>query len=291
MGALFEVHLAGEGYAHLVGQTVWLRWTDDPLANARFWGVTQGVIFDKNAHADAAKGVVLPERVNNLPLVNPFESLAASLPADEVIVRLHEPVQVEAAGAPAEGGGPEDGRTGAGAGAPPAVLYTPREPVQTTGRYYGLVQFLGPDSPQAAEGDRFRVAHYNRESGAFDGPQEVLRLPPLVPDVNGHRRASSLNIERSPANAEGWYVYGAPDGEGTFVVQSLAPRGLLRLRPGQTVVGRRRARPTSSPRPGRRTARRGRSPQTCCSRRGAIRRRGWRRGGRVTPPWWCTCGG
>jgi predicted Abi (CAAX) family protease len=238
MGALFEVHLAGEGYAHLVGQTVWLRWTDDPLANARFWGVTQGVIFDKNAHADAAKGVVLPERVNNLPLVNPFESLAASLPADEVIVRLHEPVQVEAAGAPAEGGGPEDGRSGAGAGAPPAVLYTPREPVQTTGRYYGLVQFLGPDSPQASEGDRFRVAHYNRESGAFDGPQEVLRLPPLVPDVNGHRRASSLNIERSPANAEGWYVYGAPDGEGTFVVQSLAPRGLLRLRPQQTVVGR-----------------------------------------------------
>ena len=60
MGALFEVHLAGEGYDHLVGQTVWLRWTDDPLANTRFWGVTQGVIFDKDAHADAAKGVVLP---------------------------------------------------------------------------------------------------------------------------------------------------------------------------------------------------------------------------------------
>ena len=42
MGALFEVHLAGEGYAHLVGQTVRLRWSDDALANTRFWGVTQG---------------------------------------------------------------------------------------------------------------------------------------------------------------------------------------------------------------------------------------------------------
>jgi predicted Abi (CAAX) family protease len=235
MGALFEVHLAGEGYEHLVGQTVWLRWTDDPLANARFWGVTKGVIFDKAAHTDAAKGVVLPQRVNNLPLVNPFESLAASLPADEVIVRLHEPVQV-VAGAP--GGTPGGTPGGADGGAPPTVLYTPREPVQTTGRYYGLVQFQGPDPSQESGGDRFRVAHFNRESGAFDGPQEVLRLPPLVPDANGHRRASSLHIERSPANGEGWYVYGAPDREGTFVVQSLAPRGLLRLRPGQIVVGR-----------------------------------------------------
>jgi predicted Abi (CAAX) family protease len=127
------------------------------------------------------------------------------------------------------------------------VLYTPREPVQTTGRYYGLVQFLGPDGAPSGDGavagaaggsDRFRVTHFNRESGLFDGPQDVLRLPPLVPDANGHRRASSVGIERSPANAEGWYVYGAQDGEGTFVVQSLAPRGLLRLRPGQTVVGR-----------------------------------------------------
>ena len=66
----------------------------------------------------------------------------------------------------------------------------------------------------------------------------MLRLPPLVPDANGHRRASSVGIEHSPANTEGWYVYGAQDGGGTFVVQSLAPRGLLRLRPRQTVVGR-----------------------------------------------------
>ena len=126
MGALFEVHLAGEGYAHLVGQTVWLRWTDDPLANARFWGVTQGVIFDKHAHADAAKGVVLPERVNNLPLVNPFESLAASLPADEVIVRLHEPVQVEAAGAPAGEGGRGRALGSRGGRAPGRAVHPPR---------------------------------------------------------------------------------------------------------------------------------------------------------------------
>jgi predicted Abi (CAAX) family protease len=219
MGALFEVHLAAEGYAHLVGQVVWLRWMDDPRTNQLFWSATRQVIFDEAGKKSAAQGVIVPERVNNWPLVNPFESLAGSLPADEMLVRLHEPVQVE------EGEG----------GARPAVLYTPHEPAQFTGRYYALVRFLGPVEPGT---DRFRVAHFNRQSGTFDGATDEVRLPSIVLDEHEQLRATSAAIERSPANEDGWYVYGAPDRAGTFVVQALAPRGLLRLRPGRVVVGR-----------------------------------------------------
>jgi predicted Abi (CAAX) family protease len=219
MGALFEVHHASEDYARLVGQVVWLRWTDEPEANTRFWGATGLVLFDQAGIKSAAQGIVAPERVNNWPLVNPFESLAGSLPRDEMIVRLHEPVQVVE--------GPQ--------GATPAILYTPREPVQVTGRYYALVRFLGPAEPGT---DRFRVTHYSRASGGFDGAVDEVRLPAVVPDAHGHLRSTSTAIERSPANEEGWYVYGAPDRAGAFVVQALAPRGLLRLRPERAIVGR-----------------------------------------------------
>ncbi|HVG97963.1 MAG TPA: hypothetical protein VNK05_13740 [Chloroflexota bacterium] len=232
-GVLFEVHLAAAGYEHLVGQVVPLRWSQMAMHNARFWSGTRQVIFDKGALADAAKGVVLPQRVNNWPFVNPFESLAGSLPADEMIVRLVGPVQVVEGERPAG-----DGAAGAGApapgAAPAAILYTQHEPAQTTGRYYGLVRFLGPVQPG---GDRYRVAHFNRASGAFDGPEEAVALPPVVPDANGHRRSTAEGIEDAPPNADGWYVYGAPDAGGTFVVQALAPRGLLRLHPGETVIG------------------------------------------------------
>jgi predicted Abi (CAAX) family protease len=205
-GALFEVHLADARFAHLVGRTVWLRWTETPATHRRFWSVTRQVIFDRTATKAAAAGDVLPERVNNWPDVNPFESLAGSLPADEVIVRLHEPVEVVEAG--------ED------VPASPAVLYTPRVPVQVSGRYHDLVRLLGPEAPPpigdgapaaAGQTDRFRVAHYDPAAGDFAGPEEVVRLPAPVPDQNGQLRSTSRGIERSPANAEGWYVYGAPD--------------------------------------------------------------------------------
>ena len=218
MGVLFEVHLADERYDHLVGQVVWLRWTDEPRTNQRFWSATRQVIFDRAGMKLAAQGIVTPERINNWPLVNPFESLAGSLPADEMIVRLHEPVEVVE---------PPDG-------AGPTILYTPREPAQFTGRYYALVRFL---EPAELGTDRFRVAHYSRESGEFDGAVDEMRLPAVVPDEQAHLRSTSAGIERSPANEDGWYVYGAPDASGTFVVQALAPRGLFRVRPDRSIVG------------------------------------------------------
>jgi predicted Abi (CAAX) family protease len=55
-------------------------------------------------------------------------------------------------------------------------------------------------------------------------------MPPVVPDGEGHANSEPAGIERSPLNAEGWYVYGALDDRGLFLIQSLAPRSLLRAR-------------------------------------------------------------
>ncbi|NTU86084.1 MAG: CAAX protease, partial [Chloroflexales bacterium] len=159
------------------------------------------------------KGTILAERVNGLVDVTPLESLAGAHPNDDVTVRLQGQVRVELA--PSDGDGP--------------ILFATRMPAEVTGRFYALVTFLGP----TGQGDDYRVRHYDRTAGGFSGPEEVVRLPEVVPDSNGVRNSTAAGIERSPLNAEGWYIYGALDAQGQFVVQALAPRRLLRLEPQQ----------------------------------------------------------
>ncbi|MCG8346940.1 MAG: hypothetical protein MI924_04085 [Chloroflexales bacterium] len=234
MGALFEVYHTDEQHRHLMGKIVRLRWTNDRETNKRFWSVTRQVIFDKTAQQLLANGKILPERINNWPLVNPFESLAGALPADTMMVRLNGHVQVDEA---ADGG--------------PPIISTSREPVQINSRFYGLVRFLGPVN---VGGERFHVAHYNRATGLFDGPEEMVRLPQIMARTDGIRPSTSADIERSPANEEGWYIYGAQDHAGTFVVQALAPRSLLRLDTQQVIVGREAAKRYLKPKAWQRTA-------------------------------------
>jgi predicted Abi (CAAX) family protease len=216
LGVLMEVQYAAPRYAHLIGRTVRLRWQESAEIQQRFWSVTRSVVFDREARQYVEKGYVLPERVNHWPLVNPFESLAGAYPVDEMIVRLPEPVIVE--DAPTDDGLP--------------ILWLPREPIQTTGRFYGLVQFLGP---VAGSNEQWRIIHYCRETGTFSGPEETVLLPETIPDENDVHPATNANIDKSPANQEGWYIYGALNTEGVFVVQSLMPRGLMHLCPQQTL--------------------------------------------------------
>ncbi|HMQ30577.1 MAG TPA: hypothetical protein PKD53_07595 [Chloroflexaceae bacterium] len=211
LGALIELHHAPEAHAALVGTVARLRWAPTLPLNARFWGATRSVHFDEDAREAAQKGTVLGERLDGREHVNPFESLAGAHPHDDICVRLQGEVRLVAA--------PDDG------GAP--ILFVTREPAQVTGRFYGLVTFLGP----AGEGDGYRVRHYDRAAGAFAGPEEVVRLPEVLPDGNGTRNSTATGIERSPCNGQGWYIYGALDAAGQFVVRALAPRQLLRLEP------------------------------------------------------------
>lgn len=215
-GILFEVHHAPPQYQNWVGRVVTLRWSDSPQVQADVRAATRDLHFNAEAEYSLTQGKVHPERLNYWRQVDPLESLAGARPHDDVIVMLHHPVVAENA----------------------LTLYIDSEPVQITGRFYGLVKIL---QPVQAESDQFRVVHFNRTSGQFDGREEVVQMPRIIPDQNNTFASTSHAIETSPLNRTGWYIYGAQDAQGRFVVQAIAPRALFQLQPDDVIVGKRAA--------------------------------------------------
>ena len=198
-GAWFELHHAAADFQHLVGQMVYLRWHDLADVMTRVWSAARDVYLSEAAEKSLAEGLIHPTRLDRWRLVTSLESLAGARPNDDVIVMLREPVKVVES--------PEEGE--------PASLYINREPVQITGRYYALVKFLGPVQ---ADGDLFRVVHFNRASRQFDGPEEVVRLPETLIDTNHIYRSTSHGIERrkwcisvSPVVTKVKVLHRAPD--------------------------------------------------------------------------------
>jgi len=229
-GVLFEVHHAPSEFQHLVGQVVILRLADDPQVQTYVQAVTKDVHFSAQAEYSDQKGNIHPTRINHWRLVNPLESLAGSHPHDDVIVMLPEPVAQQPQGNDADIQSPH-AESGSDS---PHILYISHEPVQITGRYYGLVKFVQPVNP---ESDSFSVIHFNRASKQFDGAEEIVKMPSVVANRNHTYPSTSKNIEKSPLNATGWYIYGAPDESGQFVVQAIAPRALLQLESDRMIVG------------------------------------------------------
>jgi predicted Abi (CAAX) family protease len=164
------------------------------------------------------KGLVHPRRLRGWRLVTPLESLAGARPHDDVMVMLNDPIQVIEPQANGE----------------PVSLIISREPVQITGRYYGLVTFLEP-MPEGE--DLFRVRHFHRDTRQFTGPEEVVQLPQSIMDSAGIHRSTTRGIEKDHLNPTGWYIAGAKNAAGVFVVQALAPRPLLRCQPEQIITG------------------------------------------------------
>ncbi|MBV8372321.1 MAG: CAAX protease, partial [Candidatus Eremiobacteraeota bacterium] len=220
-GAFFEVQLAPKAHATLVGAVVRLCWSDDPDVRARIRAVTRDVNFSAEAQSAATYGgLVMPVRLNHWRLVDPLESLAGAHPVDDIVVKLNGTVTVRKH---------RDGSTN---------LFLERDPVQISGLYYGLFTFRGP---VAGSEDAYRVVHFNRDARTFSGTEEVVRVPAVVPDCDGVPNSVIAGIEHSPLNADGWYAYGAFDAQGRFVVQSLAPRALLRADDGAEVLADARA--------------------------------------------------
>ncbi len=211
-GVLFEVHHTAPAHQHLVGQIVNLRWSDESEVQAYVRAVTKDLHFSEDAEYSRMQGVIHPHRLDHWQQVDPLESLAGSRPNDDVIVMLRDPVVVEE-----------------------STLFISREPVQITGRFYGLVKIL---QPLGKGSDRFWVVHFNRNSRQFDGVEELVRIPQVVADQNGIFPSTSQNIAESPPNLTGWYIYGAKDSDGLFVVQAIAPRALLRLQPDEMIFGK-----------------------------------------------------
>jgi predicted Abi (CAAX) family protease len=215
-GCWFEVYHSPAEHTGLRGQVVMLQFRQDrPQIQKLLAAVTRDVHFDADAlYTSEFGGLIHPERVNHWRQVNPLESLAGAHPADDMRVMLSEVAVV------------------ASASGPPRLLID-RPPVEITGRFYGLVQFVAP-----VESDCYQVRHFNRASRRFDGPSEVVSLPPVhLAEAYGSYPSSSQQLETSPCNERGWYIYGAQDQAGRFVVQSLAPRSLFQLQPDRVVFG------------------------------------------------------
>lgn len=212
-GVLFEVYHADTAYENLVGKVIELRWSKTPALQRWVAAVKQDIHFSAEAsYTSKYGGLVHPNRLNHWLHVDPLESLAGSHPIDDMVVMLDEPVEVK-----------ED------------ALYISSEPVQITGRYYALVKFV----EAIAATDAFRVVHFNRASGEFDGEEEMVRLPEVVfAEAYNNYPSTTRDLEKSPYNETGWYIYGAEDKEKVFVVRSLAPRALFRLQPNEIIIGK-----------------------------------------------------
>ncbi|MGB3612621.1 MAG: hypothetical protein WBA10_02420, partial [Elainellaceae cyanobacterium] len=233
-GALLEVYHAPAEYRHLVGKTIVVAWSHRPRIRRLVAAVTKDVHFSADAeYSSLYGGLVHPDRLDHWQQVDPLESLAGSHPVDDVTVALP---QIDAVVPPDATSDDQPAPSSKASNSPLWTLRIASEPMQITGRYYGLVRFV-----QRAGEHRYQVVHFNRHSRRFDGPRDLVLLPPVIADQNGCVPSSLKSLDKSPQNETGWYIYGAADDAGRFVVQSLAPRSLLNLKPDRVLFGHRAA--------------------------------------------------
>jgi predicted Abi (CAAX) family protease len=219
-GVLFEVHHADAAHQNLVGTIVNLRWSNDAEVQDYVQAVAQDVRFTQQTQESKNQGNLHPDRLNNWLHVDPLESLAGARPDDNVMVMLKAPTVVEETGSERP------------------TLLLKNEPIQITGRYYGLVTIA---EPQIKDTDTFLVRHFNPDSKQFDGFKEMIRIPQVPADRRGVFRSKNQGLEKSSLNSSGWYIYGAKDADGIFVTQAIAPRALLQLQPDELRLGRKAA--------------------------------------------------
>ena len=224
-GVWLELLHSPPAYRQWIGHRVPLRWQETPEVHHRLKIVTRDIHFSAEADYSYRQGIVLPIRLNHWRLVDPLESLAGAHPEDDIIVKLPQPVQVFPPSPPIP-------PLPLSPPSPSLTLHIAQDPIQITGRYYALVRFIRPVDSQP---DRYRVIHFNRKTRQFDGPEDVICLPSVVPDTNNIYPAVSQGIEKSPQNQTGWYIYGAQNHGGEFIVKALKPRCLHQLQPDRLI--------------------------------------------------------
>ncbi len=209
-----ELEQAPAGHDGLVGQRLRLAWRDEPMLRALVGKVSTPVRLGAQARLAAQQGNVVPTRLDGRNDVGPLQTLAGAHPHDDITVALEE-VRVDRRG----------GDT---------VLRIGRPPLQSTGRWVALVRLLSRDP---ADPERFRVRHYDRGQGDFSGAIETVRLPRQPADRHGRRFFDPQGLLESPVGRDGWYLFGAPDRDGTFTAQALEPRHLTRLASDRVLRG------------------------------------------------------
>lgn len=218
-GVWLEVHHAPPTRQDLVCKKVYLRWSDRPNLQAYVNQVKISIDFSQQAYKSVSQGIVHPLRLNHWRQVQALESLAGARPYDDVMVALGS-VEVE------------EVKKGRDFDASSEIsLYINREPILITGKYYALVTVVEFANNHAV------VRHYNSVSKQFDGVEEVVYFPAVVPDRNGVLPATANKITESSLNKAGWYIYGAKNEQGVFTVRAIAPRALFQLQPAKIISG------------------------------------------------------
>jgi len=210
----FEVQQSPPEIGNLIGKIVRLQWKNQQQLKSYVKAVTRDVKFTSATIASQKQGNIHPERLNNRSQVKPLQSLAGARPKDDVIVTLDNAEVIETNNQ--------------------QILQINEEPVLATGRFYGLVKIIRPNNNKLGF---FQVRHYNRESAKFDGAEETVYIPQQVVDTRNIPPSTSDKLEASPAGNAGWYIYGAKNNQGVFVVQALTPRSLLQLQPDKIILG------------------------------------------------------
>lgn len=210
-----------------LGQRVRLEWSTDPAIQDYVSTVTRGIQFTEDTIENQLKGSVHPTRLNGWAQVGPLQSLAGARSIDDVIVSLDAVTVVRAENAP-------------------AALQIDAIPTQVPERFYGLVQVIDAASdyprPERCPGrqpcpsDYMRVRHYNPASNTFDGREEIVRIPQVLPTPDGIFQSTPRQLAESPAGEAGWYIYGAADQQGIFTVRAIAPRRLFQLQPQNIIT-------------------------------------------------------
>ena len=213
----FEVINAPKNYRNFIGKTAFLKWSTNREVQFFVHAVSQDINFTKQTKKSQKSGNIHPDRLNGWRNVGPLETLAGSRPEDSVTVMLRRPVIVINHSSSDR-----------------QELIIDREPVQIIGRLCALVSILQRKKPDS---DKFIVRHFNKTSQQFDGAAEIIRIPQVQPDKNGIMRSTNHQIEQSPLNADGWYIYGERDEDNIFVVQAIEPRRIAQLTADETHFG------------------------------------------------------
>lgn len=208
----FEVQHAPPEAENLIGKVVRLQWKNQPQLKSYVETVTRDINFTSATLINQKQGIIHPSRLNNRSQVKPLQSLAGARPKDDVIVTLENLDLIETNNQ--------------------QILEISKEPVLATGRFYGLIKIIQQNNNQL-----FQVRHYNPDSGNFDGVQEKIYIPQQVLDTRNIPPSTTNKLEQSPAGNAGWYIYGAKNNQGVFVVQALAPCELFQLQPNNIILG------------------------------------------------------
>lgn len=223
-------------YSEWVGKAVEVAWATSSSKEVKDYVdfLTTDVTFQGEAKKSVEAGRIHPQRLDGLKAVGPLESLAGPRPENSIHVFLDPSSVVQIL--PVESDSTIQGK-----------ILISQPPTQLRGQQKCLVKFLGKVEE---EDELYRVQHYNSATKSFEGGSiEVVRVPTVPKNGRGLRASTAVNIENSPLNPIGWYLYGhwatnntsnetALEGS-MFVVEAWEPRRGLQVEesPDQVITG------------------------------------------------------